>query len=190
MVFHYTISFEDTFNLANIALTVAHPQTEVAQCLTYVIMGTSMTCQDIGHWQTDRCLTYYPFFSDSTTTVVRKKRGRPRKKRASDEVLENLSCIYCTFIGVSSEILDMHYHEMHSNRQLLDNFRGNNELAVKKEELENDCWDNGFDYDVSYDQDVSFLNINVTAKTIYVSVKMKVICNVDFTVFSASNMTK
>ena len=49
------------------------------------------------------------------------------------------------------------YEWFHSNRQLLDNFRGNNELPVKKEELENDCWDNSFDY-VSYDQDVSSKN--------------------------------
>ena len=53
------------------------------------------------------------------------------------------------------------YEWFHSNRQLLDNFRGNNELPVKKEELENDCWDNSFDY-VSYDQDVSTKNSGLT----------------------------
>ena len=52
----------------------------------------------------------------------------------------------------------MHYHESHSNLTIAKtnfNRENNDEMSVKKEELENDCWDNSFDYGASYDQDVS-----------------------------------
>lgn len=55
-------------------------------------------------------------FETDQTTLSKKKRGRPssKKKKNLDEALEHLTCSYCSFIGISTQVLDDHVLEMHN----------------------------------------------------------------------------
>lgn len=81
-------------------------------------------------------------FEAEDQNSIKKKRGRPsstKKKKTLDEALEHLTCAYCSFIGISTQILDDHVLEMHNN------------LDDVKTELEEDDF-NHFDYE-NYDFD-------------------------------------